>query len=260
MSERDENGGQKMARRNREVGFVKSCVLASALIAGLALPAQAQNKLTLSGSATFTTDYLFRGVSNSGELPAVQPEFDLTYGMWYAYVWGSNTHAPVYGKGIEIDYGIGIAPKWNNITFNIAGLYYTYPGSGGNIDYFELKTGATWASGPWTLSVNNYWSPDNFQFAGNSDAIEGQVGYAFSRKLFNFFSPSISGGYGFQSYEKNYHDYSYWNVGLTLGFLEHWSADVRYWDTSYSEDECFVQSGGRPNCDARAVGTFKATF
>src|SRR5262245_26284035 len=73
-----ETGDKKMARRNREVGFVKSCVLASALIAGLALPAQAQNKLALSGSATFTTDYLFRGVSNSGELPAVQPEFDLS--------------------------------------------------------------------------------------------------------------------------------------------------------------------------------------
>ena len=52
----------------------------------------------------------------------------------------------------------------------------------------------------------------------------------------------------------------YWNAGLTLGFLERWSADIRYYDTDYNEDQCFAQSGGRDNCDARAVGTIKATF
>ncbi len=26
-------------------------------------------------------------------------------------------------------------------------------------------------------------------------------------------------------------DYTYWNAGLTLGFMENWSADIRYWDT-----------------------------
>ena len=71
-------------------------------------------------------------------------------------------------------------------------------------------------------------------------------------KLFNFFTPSISGTVGFQSYEDIASDYTYWN--------EHWSADIRYYDTDYNADECFVNSGGRNNCDARAVGTIKATF
>jgi hypothetical protein len=79
-------------------------------------------------------------------------------------------------------------------------------------------------------------------------------------KLFNFFTPSISGTVGFQSYEDIASDNTYWNAGLTLGFLEHWSADIRYYDTDYNADECFVNSGGRNNCDARAVGTIKATF
>jgi uncharacterized protein (TIGR02001 family) len=244
-----------MARR-REVGILKLGILTAALAMGLALPAQAQNKLTLTGSATMTTDYMFRSVSNSGQEPAVQPEFDLTYGMWYAYIWGSNVD---FAESIEIDYGIGITPKWKNITFNIAGLEYTYPGAN-DLAYFELKTGATWASGPWSVGVVNYWSPDNFQTFGNSDAIEGTIGYTLSRKWWNFFTPSISGTFGHQSYEEVASDYNYWNAGLTLGFLNHWSADVRYYDTDYSETECFIQSGGRKNCDARAVGTIKATF
>ena len=81
---------------------------------------------------------MFRSVSNTSQNPAVQPEFDLTYGMWWAYIWGSNTS--LSDKGIEIDYGGGISPKWKNFTFTVGGLEYTYP-SDTHIDYFELKTG-----------------------------------------------------------------------------------------------------------------------
>jgi len=240
---------------------MKSGALAAALIAGAAVPGYAADapKLTLSGSATFTTDYMFRSISNTDQDPAAQPEFDLTYGIFWAYIWGSNT---AFGRSghIEIDYGGGISPKWGNWTFTVGGLEYTYPSSDPELDYFELKTGASWTSGAWTLAVNNYWSPDNFQVFGNSDAIEGTAAYAWTKKLWNFFTPSISGTFGHQSYEEVAHDYFYWNAGLTLAFLQHWSLDARYYDTDYDENECFVNSGGRNNCDARAVGALKVTF
>jgi len=247
-----------MTRGRLFAGTLKAGILSAALATCLAMPAQAgDNKLTLTGSAVITTDYMFRSISNTDQEPAVQPEFDLTYGLFYAFIWGSNT---AFGDNIELDYGVGITPKWKNITFNIAGLYYTYPGANEDIGYFELLTGASWTGGQWTLGVKNYWSPDNFQFFGDSNAIEGSVGYALSNKWWNFFSPSLSGTVGFQSYEKNAADYTYWNAGLTLGFLEHWSADIRYYDTTYNAAECLAQSGGRNNCDARGVGTVKVTF
>ena len=147
--------------RRREVGIIKACVLGAALAAGLATAAHAgDNKLTLTGSASFVTDYMFRSVSNTDQLPAVQPEFDLTYGMFYAGIWGSNT---AFGDGIELDYYAGITPKWNNITFNFGGLYYTYPGAE-DINYFEALGAASWTGGAWTLGIKDYWSPDNFQF------------------------------------------------------------------------------------------------
>ena len=96
-----------MARGSFFAGMMKSGALAAALLAGAAVPGYAGDppKLALTGSAVMTTDYMFRGVSNTSQNPAVQPEFDLTYGMFFAYIWGSNT---VYGEGIEIDYGGGI--------------------------------------------------------------------------------------------------------------------------------------------------------
>ena len=257
-----------MARRSREVGIIKSCVLAAALAVALTMPAQAQNKLTLSGNAVITTDYIFRGLSQTNEGPAVQPEFDLTYGMFYAYAWGSNINFGLDGQNlgdIEIDYGIGITPKWGNVTFNIGGLYYTYPGwcedpcGLPNNDYFELKTTATWASGNWTLGIGNWWSPNFAAESGHGDAVEGSVGYALSKKWFNFFSPSISGLVGYQDVQ-DFGNYVYWNAGLTLGFMEHWSADVRYWDTDASTTVCEAYAFFTRNCDARVVGSVKATF
>ncbi|MGB6766605.1 MAG: TorF family putative porin [Methyloceanibacter sp.] len=249
-----------MARGSFFAGIMTSTVLGAALIVGLAAPAYAQNappKLTLAGSATFTTDYMFRSISNTKNDPAVQPEFDLTYGMFFFTLWGSNTS---FGKNIEIDYYGGIMPKWGDFTFTIAGNEYTYPG-GDDIDYFELHTAVAYAKGPWSLAIHNYWSPDNFQTFGNSNAIEGDVGYTFTGKLFGFFTPSISGAVGFQSYEEIASDYTYWNAGLTLGFMKNWSADIRYYDTTYNEDQCFINTGNsRTACDARAVGTIKATF
>lgn len=243
--------------RRREVGIIKACVLSAALAAGMATAAQAgDNKLEFSGSATFTTDYMFRGLTNTSNNPAVQPEFDATYGMFFVGMWGSNTD---FGDGIEIDYYGGIAPTWGNFTFNVTALEYTYP-SANSIDYFELKAGVAWASGAWSLSVNNYYSPDFGQVFGPSDAIEGSVGYAFNGKIFNFFSPSVSGLLGFQSYDTIASDYTYWNAGLTLGFLDHWSADIRYWDTDYSDAECVTNIGITDGCNARVVGSVKATF
>jgi uncharacterized protein (TIGR02001 family) len=239
-------------------GIMKSGALAAALIAGSVVSGHAEDapKLTLSGVAAFTTDYMFRSISNTNQRPAVQPEFDLTYGIFFAGIWGSNT---AFGDGIEIDYYAGISPKFWGIDWNVTALEYTYPGNDG-INYFELKTGAAKTWGNLTLSIGNWWSPDNVGLGIQSDAVEGGASYTFNSKLFNFFTPSISGALGVQTYESLVSDYVYWNAGVTLGFMDHWSADIRYYDTDYSKDECLFQSGGRNNCDARAVGTIKATF
>ena len=61
--------------RRREVGIFKSLVLGAAFAAALAVPAQAgDNKIALSATTAFTTDYIFRGVSLSSNGPAAQPD------------------------------------------------------------------------------------------------------------------------------------------------------------------------------------------
>lgn len=248
--------------RCTEVGTLKTVALSAALIGGLALPAQA-DEFALGGTATFTTDYIFRGISNTNQNPAVQASIDASYGIFYAGIWGSNVDFGGDGFGnelatVEIDYYAGIAPEWGGISFDFAVLYYTYPGAndaGGNFDYVEFKTGGAYTFGDsLTVGVANFWTPDNFGESGDANAIEGSLEYAFSNQLFNFFTPSVSGLVGYQWFDAG-GSYTYWNAGLTLGFMDNFSADIRYWDTDISTAAC-----GGPNCDARVVGSISASF
>ena len=237
-------------------------IMSAALIGGLALPAQAE-ELSLGASAALTTDYVFRGISQTAENPAVQASLDASYGIFYLGAWGSNLDFGGNGFGgdianIEIDYYAGITPEWKGISFDIGGIYYTYPGAfdpGTEFDYFELKTGASYTFGEaFTVGITNYWSPEFSGELGNADALELSGEYAFASKLFNFFSPSVSGLVGWQWIDQAT-DYTYWNAGLTLGFMDNWSADIRYWDTDLSG--C---TSGVFSCDARVVGTLSASF
>jgi len=251
-----------MARR-KEAGTLALGILSAALIAGTALPAQAQDdkKLNLSATATFTTDYVFRGISQTANNPAAQAEFDATYGIFYLGMWGSNLDfGGDLGRDIaslEIDYYGGIAPTWQGISFDIGGIYYTYPNAfdpGGEFDYFELKTGGSYTFfEALTLGVTNYWSPEFFGQTGDADALELSGEYAFANKWW-IFTPSVSGLIGWQWIDQGT-DYTYWNAGLTLGFLDNWSADIRYWDTGLSTGAC-----GGDFCDSRVVGTVSASF
>ena len=256
-----------MAGGSREVGIMRKGLLAAALIGGVALPAQAA-ELGLSATTVMTSDYVFRGISQTAENPAIQAEFDLTYGIFYAGIWGSNVDfgGGPFGQDIanlEIDYYAGIAPTWKEIAFNFGALYYTYPGAcdqkcgTGDLDYLELKAAASYTFGEkLTIGVSNYWSPDYSGGLDEADAVEGAVAYAFSGKLFNFFTPSVSALIGYQWFESSLlTSYTYWNAGLTLGFAEHWSLDVRYWDTDISG--C---TSGLFSCKERVVGTVKAVF
>lgn len=262
-----------MRRSSRGLSRIVQCLSCTALLVAAAEPACADgNELSLSATATMTTDYVFRGISQTSNDPAVQGSFDASYGIFYAGIWASNVDfgsvinpangTPTTLADVEIDYYVGMAPTWNGISFDFAALYYTYPSAfdpGAEFDYFELKTGASYTFyEALTLGIANYWSPEFSGELGEGDALELSAEYAFSSKLFNFFSPSVSALVGWQWVDDNggWDPYTYWNAGLTLGFMENWSADIRYWDTDLSGSD--VSAG--TFSDARVVGTISASF
>jgi uncharacterized protein (TIGR02001 family) len=243
-----------MARRSY-AGFIGAGVVAVGLM-GFAGTAAAQNKLELGADTWLTTDYEFRGISQTNHNPAVQGEFTATYGMFYADIWASSLD---FGDNtpLEIDYYGGITPTWNGLNFDFGILGYTYPDAAqSNYNYFELKAHVdkNFMNDKLNLGYTTYWTPDNFGGLGDNWVFEGTAGYSFDKVW--IFSPSVSGTLGYNdAIESAGLDYTYWNLGVTLGFAEKFAVDLRYWDTNASTADC-----GSNLCDARIVGTLSASF
>jgi uncharacterized protein (TIGR02001 family) len=243
-------------------------------------PAPEKPRCAYSANVDLSTEYVFRGYSQTAGGPAVQGGFDATCGMFYAGVWASNLD---WGKNnldqvvanIEMDWYAGIKPVTGRITWDLGVIYYTYPKSkdlfiGRDNNYVELKVGAStevWKGG--TAGVTVFYSPEYQYETGNVWTVE--TSFAQVLPKIDRFTPTFTALLGFQQGQDGFYktavgngddSYLYWNAGVTLGFLEKWSLDFRYWDTSLSDNR-----GGKSycegsifQCDQRYLATLKFTY
>ena len=237
--------------------FLKLSLCAAAASVGLygaanAETAPAPPSVTWAVNGAVTSDYVFRGISQTGTYdPAVQGGVDLGYSIGYAGVWASNVK---FGNGTdaEVDLYGGIRPKAGPVTFDLGVIGYLYPGapSGANENYVEFKGAASVPAGPITLGTAVYYSPDfTFTPGTTNSAVYYEANASFSPAK----PVTISGAVGHQSISGPYTDYTTWNLGLTFNFLKHLSLDGRYWDTDHHST--FGKYG-----NSRFVVTLKATY
>jgi uncharacterized protein (TIGR02001 family) len=214
---------------------------------------------TTAGNVGLTSDYVFRGASQSAEDPAVQGGVDFTCGRFYFGVWGSSIKFDGDASA-EVDLYGGFKHTTGPVTWDVGAIYYSYPGqaSGTDADFFEIKVNASgeiWRGG--TLGGTVFYSPEYAFNTGAAWTLEGSFSQALPKV--GMFSPTFGATLGRVNFDDdNGFDYTYWNVGLSVGFLEKWSVDLRYWDTE--GDGCNVFGTSVGSCDGRVVGTVKYTF
>lgn len=206
-----------------------------------------------------TSDYIFRGISLSGEDPALQASINMSYGIFYAGLWSSNVDGAGYAP-VEVDAYMGIKPVLGPVTFDFGVVYYTYPGGdpGGTfgLDYVEFKAGASGSPFKnFTVSPTFWYTPDQSNYV-ETYTIEST--FAYELAAVGIFTPTISalvgytegdGGSGIFLGED---DYTYWNAGLALS-VEKFVFDFRYWDTT-------LANGGGGLADERFVFTASITL
>lgn len=185
-----------------------------------------QYGLSFSGTAALTTDYRYRGITQTQSDPAVQGGFALTHSSGlYAGVWGSNVNFGGADPHLELDPYVGYAtelPFAGKPTLDVGLWYYGYP-SASDLNWLELyaKLGFknVLASGDSLLGSLNYtndfggadengWYVNatyNIPFADTGFGGVASVGYT---KVDNYdFNSDATDGL-----DDNYVD---WKVGVT---------------------------------------------
>ena len=121
----------------------KSLVQIVALTSGLLLTASSM--AAVSGNIGATSNYLWRGTTQTGDAVAVQGGLDYSHDSgFYAGTWASNVD---FGDdtSYELDLYAGYSGSiGDDFGYDISYLYYGYPDAEGSIDFGEIHVAGTW--------------------------------------------------------------------------------------------------------------------
>lgn len=207
-------------------------------------------KENFSANVALATDYMYRGVSQTNNSPAISGGFDWGYNGFYIGTWASNVNF-TDNTAVEIDYYGGYGGEFANGTaYDFGGLYYHYPSDGNpqpEQEFFEVygSLSHTFAGDfeP-TIGVDFAWSPDFYLETGDGllTGISGglTLGYGVG----------LSAAVHWQDIEKG-DSYLFYSVGLSKD-VSIFTFDLTYYDTDSTPSN-------RLN-DGRAVFTISSSF
>ncbi|MDP2195904.1 MAG: TorF family putative porin [Rhodocyclaceae bacterium] len=197
----------------------------------LAADAPATPEHSFSGNLTLTSDYIFRGISQTNNKPAIQGGFDYEHASgFYAGTWASSLDwvSPGYktDNSMELDLYGGYKGTAGALSYDVGLIHYYYPGKriSGQVtpDSTEVYLGLGWEF----LEVKYSHAVSNHLFAWEGGAAfdqktrgSGYLELNASHDLADGWS--VSGHVGRQKI-KSYADASYtdWNIGVSkdVGF------------------------------------------
>jgi uncharacterized protein (TIGR02001 family) len=240
--------------------------LATALGLGLmSAPVHAE----LSGSAALTSDYLFRGLSQTNGDPAVQAGFEFAgeSGI-YLGTWGSNISwlsdlsatGSEISSSLELDVYGGYRGQFSDsVSFDVGAIYYYYPGDfpGGfnSADTTEIYFGI----GVGFFSAKySYALTDLFGY-GNSDG-SGYLEVGGDWELSDGWALSAHAGH--QSIEGSGNgafDYTDFKLGVSKAFENGFDVALAYVDTD-AEAALYTNAFGNNIADATLTLTLTKSF
>ncbi|MCR6661006.1 MAG: TorF family putative porin [Asticcacaulis sp.] len=213
--------------------LLATTAIAAAVIAGSASATEFAGG-TLSYNVAATSDYVFRGVSQTAGDPAIQGGIDYSHGLFYAGAWASNVDFADY----ELDLYAGIKPVYKDFTFDLGAIYYNY--NDDTLDSTELKAAVSHPFYKGTIGAAYFYNTD----VDDTEYYEINGSYPLTSKL------SVSGAVGEQKTAG--FKYTTENLGLTYAITPVFSVDVRASDTNIPEVI-------KPSA-ARLAVTLKAAF
>jgi uncharacterized protein (TIGR02001 family) len=118
-----------------------------------------------SANVGLTTEYIYRGLSQTDDQPALQGGFDYEHESGLsAGIWASNVdfNDGSDGASVEIDYYAAFSGEVKGVSWSVGGIYYSYPGVNDDFDYdfFEANASLGYGFGPVAVTLGINYAPD----------------------------------------------------------------------------------------------------
>lgn len=242
-------------RHDMQVSKLKMATLGVVAMSSLAPIAQAEESPwgPLSGGVALTSDYRFRGISQSDRDAAAQAwlQYDHASGL-FANAWASSidfNDQKTHDSGIEVDLTLGYNFKLGAETDAVGKIvYYWYadadtPSNSPEYDYWEFIAGLEHNFGKFSATAEVAYSPDYFLESGDAWAVTGGASVPVM-DTFLFFTGGLEASVhlGHQWIDDNVQygtpDYLFFDVGFTATW-EQISFDVRWVDSDNNSTDCY---------------------
>jgi uncharacterized protein (TIGR02001 family) len=226
-------------------------LMAAALACSTSLTLAEDAPSPFSANVTLTTDYIYRGITQTNHQPAIQGGFSFNHASGvYASVWGSNVDFQDGDEAnIEIDYAIGHAGNAGAFGWDANLTYLTYPGADSDLEYdsFELALTGSYDFEVALVSATIAHATDGMA-AEEASYVAGDIeiplpyGLAFGAHL------------GYRELELGV-DYTNWKAALSTE-LAGIGLELAYTDTDLSREDCNYTDW----CDSRFVFSLSKQF
>ena len=162
----------------------------------------------VSANVSFTTDYIWRGMTQS-DGPAVQGGFDYEADSgFYAGFWGSNVNFN-NGNGQELDYYAGYGFSLGDVGVDVGYITYDYPDSDPDLKFEEIYLGFSFGALGLTYASGQDEAPDYVEVSYGI----GPVSFSYGDYDEYGENTTISYGFACGSYECGISVYDFGDAG-----------------------------------------------
>ncbi|HEX3341523.1 MAG TPA: TorF family putative porin [Pseudolabrys sp.] len=193
-----------------------------------AAPAAPPSPWDIAFGSALMTDYIFRGVTQSGHHPSVAAYFEPRYNInanWQLYAGISGESIKFANNAAaEVDFYGGVRSTWGPLVVDVGIWEYYYPGGNcygggvlgppdpaclaalpnGNVaksvaSFYEVYGKLTYTWTDWAFGANFYWSPNFLNLGADGEYLSGTIKYTAPEKMaLGPFGWYVSGEFGRQ--------------------------------------------------------------
>ena len=231
--------------------MIKRALMFAGLLAASGAAAAEDGPHSFDWTLAATTDYVFRGVSQSDENFALQGAFDYSHESgFYAGIWGSQVDFGSVSPDAEVDVYLGFSfPLGEQFEGDIQVLRYLYVGGSGGSDLEYTEVIGKLTFGGFLTGTIGY---SNDVFAADETGIY----YGLSASHTFGDGPTITGGVGYYDLGdvfEGFDGYTDWNLGVSQAFGPVEVA-LTYYDTDSDGSDIFGGIAGNRVVLSASVG------